>query len=138
MTLGIKEIKVETSANSLDDSIHEMENTTLAAFRDEALNQVNGTAYFGLRPAGGPRVIVFLCATAAGEILKLKNMFTFIDDAPVDWNIKTLADMFKQTVTGAGISFCSLHDERNNCRSIILCATDQKSIQMIESVFTIS
>lgn len=129
---------METSANSLDDSIRAMENTTLAAFREEALNQVHGTAYFGLRPSGGPRVIVFLCATAAGEILKLKNTFTFIDDAAVDWNIKTLADMFKQTFTGAGISLCSLHDERNNCRSIILCATDQKSIKMIEGVFSIS
>jgi hypothetical protein len=109
---------------------------TIEDFRQEALQDENGTACDALRIFNGERMMLALCLTGTDKISLLEKILDLRPDSvPSDWNSLTVADIFIRTAKGVGLSYEELRDSSNEREAIILCATTRDSVRLLESIF---
>jgi len=109
---------------------------TLAAFKEEASKELNGTAFDALRPAGGPRVILVVCATGEHEISLIEKAIKLDDSGePWDWKSVSLFEMIVKTEEGDGLSYQDLKGRDGKRAAVTLCATRPDKIKILEILF---
>jgi hypothetical protein len=111
---------------------------TLAAFRNEASKELNGTAFESVRADEGQRLAIIICLTGEHQISLLEDSLHLGEQvAPADWSSLTLADMAMRTVLRDGLTCEDLRDENGERSAVVLSAADPDSVRILETLFNL-
>jgi hypothetical protein len=109
---------------------------TLAAFRDEAAKEFNGTLFESVREQNGIRIMLVICLTGQHEIETLKIAFRLDESGkPADWGSTTVTDVVICTMQGSGLSYQAEYDTKGRPTAVLLISTEPRSMKILERLF---
>jgi hypothetical protein len=111
---------------------------TLSELRNQAAKEFNGTIFESLRFANGRRCLLIFCVTGEHEIELLSRISKSSEmREPLDWSAVTLGVMVMQTALGEGFRCETERDDVGATTSILLIASEPRSIAILEEVFNL-
>lgn len=112
---------------------------TLAEFRDEASKEMNGTRFEALRPDGGKRFMLIVCATGEHQIKILCDTLNFVDSGKrLNWSEVRLMEVVTSTKMRGGLCYECEGNILGRPKSVLLIAADPDSIINLERLFNLT